>query len=296
MQFDPRRPSFASGSCADEIQSSDPGAFCIAKLCQFDMIWIIRFQKASFPFENSIEFPRNGTTAWMRIWDTPTDHYGSAMEKYMPPHSLIFMAIFAIIFAVAALLIYYRFSRRVQQLEKEVAECRNRMRSTTAQCDELKDEIQRKNRELTFYKMNFAQRAEFMEGIKKDLIAIASAHPETTSRIQAITRSIHNSHNADREWLEFKTQFESIHHNFFSTLKQVCPDLSSADLKLCALLRLNMNMKEAANVLGISPESVKTARHRLRKKLRLSHDQNLLDFILSVEENSLATNDVALSA
>lgn len=37
-----------------------------------------------------------------------------------------------------------------------------------------------------------------------------------------------------------------------------------------------------ASILNISPDSVKTARHRLRKKLQLNTEENLTDFILSV--------------
>ena len=52
-------------------------------------------------------------------------------------------------------------------------------------------------------------------------------------------------------------------------------------------------MKEMANVLGISPDSVKTARYRLRKKLGMERDEKLLDFIIDMEQNS--DNPVASS-
>ncbi len=45
-----------------------------------------------------------------------------------------------------------------------------------------------------------------------------------------------------------------------------------------------MNLKEAAIIMGISPESVKTARYRLRKKLGLEREDNLIEYILSIEK------------
>ncbi|MEO0332473.1 MAG: hypothetical protein AAF223_12450 [Bacteroidota bacterium] len=45
-----------------------------------------------------------------------------------------------------------------------------------------------------------------------------------------------------------------------------------------------MNLKEAASILGISPESVKTARYRLRRKLDLGRDENLIDFMQRFDE------------
>jgi DNA-binding CsgD family transcriptional regulator len=41
-----------------------------------------------------------------------------------------------------------------------------------------------------------------------------------------------------------------------------------------------MNTKEIADILGISPESVRMARYRLRKKMDLNTDDNLMDLIL----------------
>jgi DNA-binding CsgD family transcriptional regulator len=35
--------------------------------------------------------------------------------------------------------------------------------------------------------------------------------------------------------------------------------------------------------LGISSESVKTARYRLRKKFELSREENLVDYIINLE-------------
>jgi len=87
----------------------------------------------------------------------------------------------------------------------------------------------------------------------------------------------------DKDWEDFKRRFEEVHQDFFRILKVICPKLSSNELKLCTLLKLNMNLKEAASIMGISPESVKTARYRLRKKLNLSREDNLIDFIIHLE-------------
>jgi DNA-binding CsgD family transcriptional regulator len=60
------------------------------------------------------------------------------------------------------------------------------------------------------------------------------------------------------------------------------PDLNSNDLRLCALLKLNLDTKEIATIMDISPESVKVARSRLRKKLQLETSDNLSSFITQV--------------
>jgi DNA-binding CsgD family transcriptional regulator len=42
---------------------------------------------------------------------------------------------------------------------------------------------------------------------------------------------------------------------------------------------MKMNIKEASAVLNIEPDSVKTARYKLRKKLGLSPERDLVEFI-----------------
>ena len=74
----------------------------------------------------------------------------------------------------------------------------------------------------------------------------------------------------------------ALNENFYDRLQQKAPDLSSADLKICALIKLNFSGKEMAHLLGISLGSVHVARHRLRKKMDLERDVNLTNFINSI--------------
>ena len=64
--------------------------------------------------------------------------------------------------------------------------------------------------------------------------------------------------------------------------KKKVPDLSAADLKVCALIKLNFTGKEMSHLLGISLGSVHVARHRLRKKMNLNRSDNLTNYINSI--------------
>jgi DNA-binding CsgD family transcriptional regulator len=160
--------------------------------------------------------------------------------------------------------------------------------------EELRQEIEFKNKELASYTINFVQKSELMEELKRNLQTITPESTDVAKKIASINKIVENSYQVDREWEDFKMQFENVHHNFFMTLKDRCPELTNGDLKLCALLKLNMNMKEASKILGISPESVKTARYRLRKKFGLSQDDNLVDFILNIEKEMKPSENITI--
>jgi len=68
---------------------------------------------------------------------------------------------------------------------------------------------------------------------------------------------------------------------FIQRLQASFDELSSNDLRICALLRENLSTKEIAGQLGVSPDSANKARYRIRKKLSLRRNQPLVNFILS---------------
>ncbi|MGD1893900.1 MAG: helix-turn-helix transcriptional regulator [Cyclobacteriaceae bacterium] len=155
---------------------------------------------------------------------------------------------------------------------------------------ELSQELTFKSKELTSYTVNFIQKSELFEELKTELKQLRKARPdEVGKKINSLTRLVDQHTNIDRDWEEFRRFFEDVHHDFLEKLRDNYPDLTQGELKLCALLKLKMNMKEAASILGISPESVKTARYRLRKKLGLNKEDDLVDFMQNFEASDSAS-------
>ena len=85
----------------------------------------------------------------------------------------------------------------------------------------------------------------------------------------------------EENWTMFQANFDRIHENFFRNLKLQYTDLTSGDLRFCALLRLNMPTKEIAKLLNISTRGVDAARYRLRKKFNLLPEESLTDFLIN---------------
>ena len=80
----------------------------------------------------------------------------------------------------------------------------------------------------------------------------------------------------------FREAFDNADSEFFKKLKDLYPELSPNDLKLCAYLRLNLSSKEIAPLINISPRSVEIKRYRLRKKMNLASNENLTNYIISL--------------
>ncbi|MBD0254098.1 MAG: hypothetical protein ICV83_00140 [Cytophagales bacterium] len=137
-----------------------------------------------------------------------------------------------------------------------------------------------RNKELTTYALHMAQKNSMLEELRQCIQELGLTQKESAPKYKRLTRLIDYSFTLDKDWDEFKLYFERVHPDFFGRLKEQYPSLSANELRLCALLKLNLSVKEMASLMGISPESVKMARHRLRKKLGLTSDQNLAGFML----------------
>nr|WP_299341023.1 tetratricopeptide repeat protein [Allomuricauda sp.] len=147
---------------------------------------------------------------------------------------------------------------------------------------ELKQALDFKNRELTSYTLNFVQKNQLLTQLEQQIDEIQE-EGNASKKLAELKRTIRSNTNMDKDWQDFRRFFEEVHSTFISRLNDKHPEVSSSDLKIAALVRLNLNIKESASILGISPESAKTARYRLRKKIGLQPEQELLDYFLQLE-------------
>lgn len=83
----------------------------------------------------------------------------------------------------------------------------------------------------------------------------------------------------ESDWAAFKTHFERAYPGFIYRLRKAFPELSSAEERLFLLLKLNFQRQEIAATLGISIDSVKKGRTRLRKRLGLNEAEDLELFV-----------------
>jgi len=83
----------------------------------------------------------------------------------------------------------------------------------------------------------------------------------------------------DEEWDEFKLLFEQVHEGFLQRLKDKMPGLSPADTRFLVLSKLKLSNKEMAGILGVQPDTIRTYKHRLRKKYDLPEDDDITGLV-----------------
>jgi hypothetical protein len=146
----------------------------------------------------------------------------------------------------------------------------------------LKLEIDYKNRQLTAYALHMARNNEIItkatEQLKQILLGINPRDKEKSDRIQQILSEL-LQYPAGNDWEEFRLYFEEVHQSFEKNLTSSFPSLSANDKKICALLKLGLSTKDIAAITFRELRSVESARNRLRKKLELAADVNIHSFL-----------------
>lgn len=147
--------------------------------------------------------------------------------------------------------------------------------------DELQDQIEQKKAELVTQSSSIVHKNELLLKIKDIVSDLDVKSKNSISSNQKINALLNNNLNSDDDWKMFLIKFEEKHTGFFKRLKELYPQLTNTDLRLCACLRLNMETKEIASLMNLSVRTVENNRYRLRKKLNIPSTQNLIEFFLS---------------
>lgn len=144
----------------------------------------------------------------------------------------------------------------------------------------LEKDLEFKNKELTSNVMFLLRNSDLIHSIISRLHHLKSdLKGQQATEIKNIVIELQSVMKNDL-WDEFKIHFNQVYLDFYKKLQEYCPDLSPADLKLCAFLRLNMSSKEIAALCGVTVKSIEVMRSRLRKKLNITNtDVNLNTFL-----------------
>jgi len=180
----------------------------------------------------------------------------------------------------------YLHQLEIEKNEKEIIRLENIKLETEAQHNEAA---------LASNTMNLLQKRELLNKIKEEIIKVQD-EPESdkkTKNIRRIIKIINEQLEVNDDWERFSLYFDKANNDFLKILKENFPLLTPTDLKLCAYLRLNLSTKAIADLLNLSIRGVESSRYRLRKKLALSNDITLFDFLGSIGNiNQVKTDSI----
>lgn len=212
------------------------------------------------------------------------------LEKVNAERLWIIMAVVVLALVVTIGFLVYRARNKEKQRQTlaEMSKQKNAFFEKEKQLQlqkeqEMEKVLDQRNRELTSYTLYMMKSNEFISDISEELKQLLlNLTPKDRTTYKAVMQSIQSKlqqQNSNNSWDEFRYYFEQVHPSFYEHLEKKCPDLTVKEKRLCAFLRLGLASKDIAAITYTEVRSVESARNRLRKKLNISSEENLIEFL-----------------
>lgn len=107
--------------------------------------------------------------------------------------------------------------------------------------------------------------------------------PELKMKLKTFVLDIKNQLKTEERLSYLTDNIDHIHSEINEQITENFTELNESEREICHLIRLNLSIKEIADLRKTSPGAIKVARHRIKKKLNIG-DQNLDSYI---KENML---------
>lgn len=182
-----------------------------------------------------------------------------------------------------------------ERKEKELETMRRTAREENLRTDyeiaalksqQLEHDIKHKSEEISNITMNVVRKNEILLDIADRLTKIqehqeVKAHrtSDVQKQLAKIQGVIRDNIGQDDHWKDFTNSFDQAYDNYTQKLRNMHAELSEGDLRICCYLRMGLSSKEIAPLLNISYRSVEMSRYRIRKKMGLTRDQNLTEYL-----------------
>ena len=184
-------------------------------------------------------------------------------------------------------LFWYRakkYKKREIEDEKEIRTVKQGLSDSEQEVSSLNDTLQDKNRQLTSVTLNSTHSDQVLEELKNQLRELIRRHDGSVNSDLNKMHNVIRSSEIEKEVIaNFILQFEGVHPGYLESLLEISPQLSTSDLRICAMMKLNLNSHEISTIQGISISSLRTVRHRIHKKIGIEKGVKLQDFLLKVE-------------
>lgn len=119
---------------------------------------------------------------------------------------------------------------------------------------------------------SFSQLISDVENLKGDL------SPENRKKVLSLLID-HKTKTQDDIWQQFNLQFQSQFQGFYQNLSSKFPDLTENEQRLCAMHLSDLNNKEINAITGQKLSSIHTMKSKVRKKLNVENDNELVKLL-----------------
>ena len=196
----------------------------------------------------------------------------------------LLIIVYSLLFIIVLILfLIYRAKqkKKTERLGVEKNKVEKRLAVKSKESSQLSIKLDNKDNDLTDFAIDLRRKQSFNKDLLNRLTNLSSSN-QIENDLKALISDVRSELFIDKNLKFYQENIDKINHEFKMKLLQLYPNLTQNEQQLCAMLRLGLTTKEIATVKGISPASVKVLRHRIRKKMHLKAESNLVDLLKSI--------------
>jgi tetratricopeptide (TPR) repeat protein len=151
--------------------------------------------------------------------------------------------------------------------------------------EQLKNEIEQKNRQLTSKALYLSSRNEIIEELIQSLSGLPGVN--SNAELKKILRQLNENVQPDEHWNSFFTHFEEVNQGLITELKNRHPDLNANDIRFICYVFMNLTSKEIASIFNITQEACRKRKERISKKIGLDNGESLYEYLTQLSVNKV---------
>lgn len=137
--------------------------------------------------------------------------------------------------------------------------------------------------ELTGKAFSLSKSNEIINQLKMEVRQMISGRAANNpDELRKVLRLLDSNDKNQYLWKEFENRFNELNDGFISKLVSIHPDLTPAEIRMCAMLRLQLTSKEISDITNRSTRTIETIRSNIRKKMKLESSSNLTTYLLQI--------------
>ena len=174
-------------------------------------------------------------------------------------------------------------ARAEMQARFDVESAKREMEFHRERADYTEKIAEQRSKELSTTAMHLVGKNKLLQNLHQGLQNVLNGEDgSSASELKSLLNQVEEDLRSGDDWQRFEEMYQLVHHDFIRKLSEQYPKLSGTELKVCALMHINLSNKEIAELLCISNRTIESHRYRIRKKMGLKSDINLAGYLAGI--------------
>ncbi len=152
-----------------------------------------------------------------------------------------------------------------------------------SELEKLAVKLNANKQELTGKALSLVKSDDLITNLKENIKQILpNADQNTSQELRSMLKQLRKTGKTKELWHDFETRFNELNDGFINKLVSRYPNLTPVEIRMCAMLRLQLSSKDIADLSHRSYRTIEYTRTNIRQKMGLKPGQNLTRHILQI--------------